>query len=183
MTRRALGYSDNGETLRSCASTLGTQGGIVRLVATCLVSALLILASGCARGASDLGGASASAKGVELSVSLAAAQSDPDRLELECAVSVPGTEPVTLSADEGRLARVLIKSGDTDDVVFDSAESDREALASQPDGFEPPTEETLSEGGSQSASYLVDLPPGSYKIVASTYSPQVNVIWSDVDIR
>jgi hypothetical protein len=114
---------------------------------------------------------SASANGVDLVIELVPVDAADSLYDLTVGVWVPGSEPVEVKRPGGSVADVQLKSIASGEVVFESLKSDKEALESQPPGFEPSTSETLSDGNGGSSTYRVILPPGRYELTARTFDP------------
>ena len=153
----------------------------MRLATAGIVAALLVGLVGCVglRGA-DLGGAGASANGVDLSLALRRAAPWSSAYDLVSTVSNTSSDSAQFASPTGELAHVTIETAATHQIVFDSASVSRAGEAAQFGGSR--IETTLTPGASRTTTYAVNLPRGSYVIRSASTGPFSGLIWSDVEV-
>lgn len=149
-----------------------------------VIAALILLAAaGCTKAEPvSLGGASAQAHGISLSLALKQSAPRSSIYLLTRRVSVSGSETLTLPTKFGELASIVVVRESSGEVVFDSGDVGREAAATQPDAVRARGSEVIEPGTAKSATYSVRLQPGKYTIKAHTFGPQTNLVWGDIDV-
>lgn len=174
-----------------CASTLDTRWGRHMRRLFCMLVAISVLplvacdrpphgSAASVRRAdarfSEVASTRETSSGVELGVRVISRRVEKGtQFRVTTSVAGSSAQPVILETPNGLDAHVLMRSTESSRVVFDSRETNDDAVGSNR-GFRPPSSESLEEGSGGTSTYEFTVSrPGQYELEGRTFGPVVEI--------